>query len=166
MASLEATACQCQVLSRAMGSTERCWCLDRGCLNNSAQHILLLNCSCCQVKKKPQGTYQVGEVPREGCDCTESGHQTQQVGAGHWQKQINLPSLICRTCCKAEPSGLLLQEHSCLGCHSRPRALTAPAGTRLKVTYQAEWHSCPTPQHCLLGAFCDTHTGQGGCTHV
>lgn len=38
---------------QGMGSKERCWCLCTGCLNNSAQHILLLNCRRCQVKKEP-----------------------------------------------------------------------------------------------------------------
>lgn len=52
--------------------------------------------------------------PGKGVTAQRAVTKQKQVGAGHWEKQINLPSLICRTCCKADPSGLLLQEHPCL----------------------------------------------------
>lgn len=70
----------------------------------------------------------MGEVPREGCDCTESGHQTKASGSGTLGKadkpsQPYLQNLLLTL------QRLLLQEPSCLGWHSRPQALTVPAGT-------------------------------------
>lgn len=46
--------------------------------------------------------------PGKGVTAQRVVTKQNQVAAGHWEKQINPPSLICRTCCKADPSGLLL----------------------------------------------------------